>query len=212
MRRSRAPLAAGLALTTLTTMAGCVTHLANSDAPNAPITAAEFDSAPCDVYSPRSLVRVIQPVLTAAGWPKVVESRPDVRFSAQVQRCGYSLTVARQNTYGDQGLTVYVYNEMSNGRRLMDACEARRASRPPGTPSPSAPALGDEACLDGNGQWRFRVGDRYVSVAVDIPVRRLGDGTTMSPASTGTFVATQDVATKAAVSRAIAENLARRLR
>jgi hypothetical protein len=207
-----------LGLAALMAAAGCGSSAKGADAPGGPIDGRAFDNDPCDAYSYHSLAKVAQPALTDAGWPTVrgpaTPIPPDLRLSAHVQRCRYLLTVSQPMKNGDQGMAVFVYNEMSNGRALMDTCKARGKDPAGTTPSPAPQPLGDEACLDEDGQWRFRIGDRYVSVLVNIPPRTTGDGEIVTSSSTGTFTAepAQKLNTQAAVSRAVAEDLARRLR
>lgn len=209
--------AAVLGVATLAAVAGCGNTSGGGNSASAPLRGTAFDSDPCGAYSFKTLAAVVQPVLSSAGWPEVgpasATTPPDARLSAQVQRCRYPLAMADPDRYGDQAITITVYDEMSNGRALMDTCESRGATTA-GTPSPDPATrpLGDESCLDVDGQWRFRVADRYVSVSVDIPPRTSGTGGVVSSANTSTYVAPDDPRTRADVSRAVAENLALRLR
>lgn len=202
-----------LGVTALAATAGCG---AGGHTPaGARISGAAFDSNPCGAYSLQTLAAVAQPALTRAGWPKVgpagSAARPDVRYSAQVQRCRYPLAVADAERDGEQAIIITVYDEMSNGRALMDACEARGEAGAP-SPGPVSRPIGDESCLDAGDQWRFRVADRYVSVSVDVPRRVRVNGDVVAPSGTTTYVAPDDPRTRADVGRAVAQDVALRLR
>jgi hypothetical protein len=144
--------------------------------------------------------------LREQGWPRMGPAGAVSRISGNVQRCAYRLQTANAKLDGDQVLNVFIYNEMGNGGRLMAACHNRPLA------GAGVPAIGDESCVDDTGQVRFRVGQSYASVLIDLPPRTESNEQPITPGDTTTFVARDDPASRAALAEPVAQDLARRMR
>lgn len=206
MRPAARRVAAVLSAATLGALmlAGCVGG--ESTATSGPEFAARIKKRPCDVFTQKSITSLLSPELRRNNWPRMETGKGSGRIGGDMLRCSWRLTPENSKRDGDQALVVIVYNELGNGGPLMSACRAR----PLKTATPIA--IGDESCVDDSGQVRFRVGDAYASVRVDIPPRTLSGVWPLTSSDTSTFVARSSPEICAAFARPVAENLAKRLR
>ncbi|NJC68341.1 hypothetical protein HC031_01190 [Planosporangium thailandense] len=173
--------------------------------PGSPLTSQELRDDPCRAYTAKSMQRVLAGTLKRAGWPQVTGNPPTSRIAANVQRCLYQFSPKDSRRDGDQSLRVYIYNELDNGAKLMAACRTR--------PLRGAPmsTIGDESCIDDSGELRFRVGDSYVAVLIDVPPRLQSGNRVLNASDTSTFTAPSRPTDLAALALPVARDLAERL-
>jgi hypothetical protein len=186
-------------------LGGCATQVTSAE-PGAAIDPAKFKVDPCSAYSANALRAVLAAELTRQHWPAMMGTPPQSRISAHVERCVYRFGPKDARANGDQALGVFIYNELNNGAALMAACKQRTLT---GAPTVQ---IGDESCVDDTGHWRFRVRDRYVSVLIEIPPRRVSGVDDLAEPDTASFVASSDPAARAGLGLPIALDLAQRVR
>lgn len=136
MNRRRSALAGSLLLSMVCVLAGCGGEAESHK--SGKIALKTFDSRPCEALSKSAMAEVVESVSVEAGLQSQRTTAVVTRYAGDYSHCKYVLTPKSKELDGTAQSTVTVYNEQTDGGKLMRACHDRSVAKP--VPAPAASA------------------------------------------------------------------------